>query len=150
MSETAVQRGWQMLTLPREKLGRTAYVTAGAGEALVFIHGVGLNADAWYPQIEAFASTNRVIAIDVLGHGGSAAPQADATLDTYVEQLSQLLDGLGIKAATIVGHSMGGLVALGFAQKHPERTLRIAVLNSVYDRDTASRTAVEARAQEIA
>ena len=139
-----------MLGLARQTSGGTAYVTAGSGEPLVFIHGVGLNADAWHPQIEAFATTNRVIAIDMLGHGGSAPPPEDATLGTYIAQVRQLLDDLDIKAATIVGHSMGGLVALGFALRHSSRTLRVAVLNSVYDRDSASRAAVEARAREIA
>jgi flavin reductase (DIM6/NTAB) family NADH-FMN oxidoreductase RutF len=136
--------------LARQISGGTANVANGAGEPLVFIHGVGLNADAWYPQIEAFADTHRVIAIDMLGHGGSAPPREDATLDSYVEQLRQLLDDLGIAAATVVGHSMGGLVALGLALRHPGRILRVAVLNSVYDRDSASRIAVEARAREIA
>jgi pimeloyl-ACP methyl ester carboxylesterase/flavin reductase (DIM6/NTAB) family NADH-FMN oxidoreductase RutF len=150
MSEASARQNGRMPGLARQISGGTAYVREGSGEPLVFIHGVGLNADAWRPQIEAFATTQRVIAIDMLGHGGSATPPEDATLESYVEQLRQLLDDLDIKAATIVGHSMGGLVALGFALRHPSRTLRVAVLNSVYDRDSASRAAVEARAREIA
>lgn len=150
MSEAAVNRDEGVPELARSISGGTAYVMSGTGEPLVFIHGVGLNADAWHPQIEAFADTHRVIAIDMLGHGASAPPREDATLDSYVEQLRQLLDDLGIAAATIVGHSMGGLVALGFALKHPARTLRVAVFNSVYERDPKSRSAVEARALEIA
>jgi flavin reductase (DIM6/NTAB) family NADH-FMN oxidoreductase RutF/pimeloyl-ACP methyl ester carboxylesterase len=150
MSDAVLRRDHKTLSLCRATWEGTAYVAMGEGEPLVFIHGVGLNADAWTPQIQAFASTHRVIAVDMLGHGGSTVPQANATLDSYVEQLEQLLDGLGISAATVVGHSMGGLVALGFAHHHPERTLRVAVFNSVYDRDPASRAAVEARAAEIA
>ncbi|WP_368904408.1 alpha/beta fold hydrolase [Taklimakanibacter lacteus] len=150
MSDPAAKRGGQETMLPREKAGGTSYVRLGQGEPIVFIHGVGLNADAWHPQIEAFASTHQVIALDMAGHGGSALPAEDAGLSAYVEQLRRLLDDLGIPAATIVGHSMGGLVALGFALAHPDRTLRVAVLNSVYERDPASRKAVEMRAREIA
>ena len=133
----------------RLKAGKTAYRDSGKGEAVVLIHGVGLNADAWQPQIEAFQSTHRVIAIDMLGHGQSELPRTDATLDDYIEQVRQMMDDLAISSATIIGHSMGGLVAIGFALAYPTRTLRLGVLNSVYERDNLRRTAVEARAAQI-
>ncbi len=134
---------------PRLIAGGTSYRDVGQGEAMVFIHGVGLNADAWEPQIGAFSKMHRVIAIDLPGHGSSKLPEVTITLDDYVKQLTQLLDDLGVAAANIVGHSMGGLVAIGFALAHPSRCLRLAVLNSVYQRSDAQRTAVMARAQEI-
>jgi (E)-2-((N-methylformamido)methylene)succinate hydrolase len=137
------------LTLPRKKFGDTAYVDVGEGEALVFIHGVGLNADAWTPQIEAFSRMHRVIAIDMLGHGESGLSSVNLKIDAYVEQLLQLFSHLGVSAANIVGHSMGGLVAIGFALAHPARTLRLGVLNSVYQRSAERRAAVEKRAYEI-
>lgn len=133
----------------RKTAGGTAYVEQGQGEPLVLIHGVGLNADAWGPQIQEFAGTHRVIAIDMLGHGESAAAPDGATLDDYVAQVLRLLDALNIAGANVAGHSMGGLVALGFALAHPERTLRVAVLNSIHERDPQCRAAVEARAAEI-
>ena len=95
----------------RQSLGGTTFIEAGSGEPLLLIHGVGMN--VWRPQIEAFAATHRVIAIDMLGHGGSVLPPADATLDDYVQQARRLLDDLGIASANVVGHSMGGLVAMG-------------------------------------
>ena len=146
MSESAAGRGGQTTTLSREITGGTAYMTRGKGEPIVFIHGVGLNADAWLPQIEAFAAKHQVVALDMLGHGGSTLPAGDATLEFYVDQLRRLLDDLDIPTATVVGHSMGGLVALGFALKYPARTLRVAVLNSVYERDPKSRSAPWRRA----
>jgi flavin reductase (DIM6/NTAB) family NADH-FMN oxidoreductase RutF/pimeloyl-ACP methyl ester carboxylesterase len=111
---------------------------------------VGLNAEAWGSQIEVFSATHRVIALDMFGHGESAAPPRDAVLDDYVQQVRRLMDDLGIASANVVGHSMGGLVAMGLAIAKPQRVKRLAVLNSVYERDDAARKAVEARAAQIA
>jgi (E)-2-((N-methylformamido)methylene)succinate hydrolase len=133
----------------RKKIGDTAYIDVGSGEALVFVHGVGLNAEAWSPQILEFARTHRVIAIDMLGHGESRLVAEVAGIESYVDQLSTLLMQLDVLAANVIGHSMGGLVAIGFALAHPKRTLRLGVLNSVYQRSAESRSAVEKRAREI-
>ena len=151
MSEaiSAIRNGKPLLN-PRERVGGTAYIDKGSGEPVVLIHGVGLNADAWGPQFAELEKTHRVIAIDMLGHGESDVAIATPTLDSYVQQLVELLDARGISAANIIGHSMGGLVAIGFALAHPARTLRLAVLNSVYKRSAEKRAAVEARAFEIA
>ncbi|QCG90119.1 alpha/beta fold hydrolase [Azospirillum sp. TSH100] len=121
----------------------------GRGAPLVFIHGVGLCKEVWEPQIAAFAGTRRVIVYDMLGHGASGLEAVDGGLDAFVAQLARLLDDLGIDAADIVGHSMGALVALGFAVAHPERVRRLVALNAVYDRTDEQRTAVLARAAEI-
>ncbi len=134
---------------PRRNYGGTAYREQGSGEAIVFIHGVGLNADAWEPQIAELSRTHRVIAIDLLGHGESALPPPGATLDNYVQQVATLLDQLSISNANIIGHSMGGLVAIGLAVAHPARTLRLAVLNSVYKRPADKRAAVLQRAADV-
>ena len=124
-----------------------AFLEKGEGEPLLLIHGVGLNAEAWGPQIEALSDTHRVIALDMPGHGGSALTGGE--LAAYVAQAVTLLDALGIPSANVVGHSMGGLVAIGLALAHPGRVLRLGVLNSVYERSAEARNAVEARAAEI-
>ena len=133
----------------RHNIGGTSFIERGSGEPVVLIHGVGLNADAWTPQIEALSAKHRVIAIDMPGHGGSQRPPQDVQLAHYVEQLRRLLDDLAIPAVNVVGHSMGGLVALGFALAYPMRVLRLAVLNSVYERDEAARIAVMARLSDL-
>ena len=133
---------------PRQLKNGIAFLEKGQGEPLLLIHGVGLNAEAWGPQLDALSETHRVIAIDMPGHGGSAP--AGAELPDYVAQAVALLDHLGVAKANVVGHSMGGLVAIGLGLSHPERVLRLGVLNSVYERSPAARSAVEARAAEIA
>jgi flavin reductase (DIM6/NTAB) family NADH-FMN oxidoreductase RutF/alpha-beta hydrolase superfamily lysophospholipase len=134
----------------RRSLGGTSFIEKGEGEPLLLIHGVGLNAEAWAPQIAAFSATHRVIAMDMAGHGESLPPPTSATLEDYVAQARRLLDDLGITAVNVVGHSMGGLVAMGLALQHPQRVKRLAVLNSVYERSAEARAAVEARAAAIA
>jgi flavin reductase (DIM6/NTAB) family NADH-FMN oxidoreductase RutF/pimeloyl-ACP methyl ester carboxylesterase len=134
----------------RRRSGASTYIEDGAGEPVVLIHGVGLNAAIWAPQIEALSKTHRVIALDMAGHGQSARPPVSAGLADYVDQLTKLLDDLEIEKANLIGHSMGGLVALGFALANPDRVLRLGVLNGVYQRSPEARAAVAARSAEVA
>ena len=133
----------------RKKKGCTAYRESGTGEVVLLIHGVGMNADAWEPQIEELSRTHRVIALDMHGHGASDPPGTSVELNDYVLQAIRLLDELAIEQANIVGHSMGGLVAIGMGLGHPQHVLRLAALNAVYERPPEARSAVEARAKEI-
>jgi pimeloyl-ACP methyl ester carboxylesterase len=127
----------------------TAFSVYGPGEALVLIHGVGMGQAIWEPQIAEFARDYKVIVYDMLGHGGSAVPAPDVALSDYAEQLVALLDHLDIAAANVVGHSMGALVALEFALRHPARTLRVAALNAVFMRTPEQRAAVLERAEAL-
>jgi pimeloyl-ACP methyl ester carboxylesterase len=122
---------------------------AREAETVVLIHGVGMNHSVWSEQIDALADRYRVIAYDMLGHGGSALPTATPTLDEYASQLERLLDTLQIERAHVIGHSMGALVALEFALMHPGRTLSVVALNAVYDRTPAQREAVMNRAAAL-
>jgi pimeloyl-ACP methyl ester carboxylesterase len=118
---------------------------------LVLVHGVGMNKMFWKPQIDHFAASRRVIAYDMIGHGQSSTSSADADADLalFSEQLSALMDHLGIDMATVVGHSMGALVGLEFALANPKRVRRLAALNAVYCRPPSQRQAVESRAEAL-
>lgn len=150
MFDPAAQEMAADATAAERMAGGTAFRDVGRGSPIVFIHGVGLRKEVWEPQIAAFAAHRRVIAYDMLGHGGSALGPADTTLDTFVGQLARLLGDLEIDAADIVGHSMGALVAIAFALAHPDRVRRLVALNAVYDRSEDQRAAVAERAREIA
>lgn len=128
----------------------TAFRDVGTGEPVVLIHGVGMNRNFWGPQVAELAGSRRVVTYDMLGHGRSAMAPEGAVIDDYVAQLRDLMDALSIPAANLVGHSMGALVALGFALSSPSRALRLAALNAVYERTPEQRSAVLARANEIA
>ncbi|WP_058035143.1 alpha/beta fold hydrolase [Burkholderia pseudomallei] len=120
-----------------------------ACETVVLIHGVGMNHSVWSPQIDALTARHRVVAYDMLGHGGSALPTVAPTLDEYASQLERLLDALQIEQAHVIGHSMGALVALEFALTHPNRTISVVALNAVYDRTPGQREAVMNRAATL-
>jgi pimeloyl-ACP methyl ester carboxylesterase len=108
-----------------------------------------MRAEAWTPQIAEFSRDRRVVAMDLIGHGQSAFSPVPNDLRDYVAQAHALTEVLGLSGVTVVGHSLGALVALGLALDHPERIARVAALNAVYCRDAESRRAVEARAAEI-
>ncbi|TDQ17729.1 pimeloyl-ACP methyl ester carboxylesterase [Phyllobacterium brassicacearum] len=126
-----------------------AYLEKGAGEPLLLIHGVGMQLEAWGPQISALSDTHRVIAVDMPGHGGSERIAPDARLDGFVAWLSATIDDLGLDSLNVAGHSMGALIAGGIAATQPHRIRRVALLNSVYRRSPDARAAVRARAAEI-
>lgn len=124
-------------------------VDAPGADAMVFIHGVGLNHRVWKPQFEHFSKTHSVLAYDFLGHGLSPLPPAEVSLGDYTGQLLGLLDDLNIEQAHLVGHSMGALIATGFALAHPARTRSLTALNMVYQRDDRQREQVLTRAKQV-
>ena len=111
--------------IPRSSIGGASFIERGEGEAILLIHGEGLSAEAWEAQIEAFAASHRVIAPDM-------PPLEPATIEQGVAHVRRLLDDLGIAAANVVGHGLGGHVALGLAVAHPQRVRRLAILNAPF------------------
>lgn len=129
--------------------GDISYLRAGVGAPLVLIHGVGMHAGIWQPQMSALAAHFDVIALDMPGHGGSLMPPAAPTLGDYADAVVGLLDGLCLPAAALVGHSMGALVATHTALTHPERVSRLVAMNAVFRRSPELKRAVQARALEL-
>ncbi|MCI2397922.1 alpha/beta hydrolase [Aliiroseovarius subalbicans] len=139
-----------LTTLPlSEPCGTLTYREAGAGAPVVLIHGVGMQSAAWTPQIAALSATHRVIAIDMPGHGGSSALPSGSQLPAFVAWLHAVFAALDLTNVSLVGHSMGALVTMGYAVTHPDALARAAVLNGVYRRSPQARAAVTARADLI-
>ena len=138
MSDTVSLRNGTVITLA----GFDNDQTAAGREVLVFIHGVGMSAAFWTPQLDAFAPHFACVTYDMLGHGGSNLPPENPCLADYTEQLHQLLDYLALDRVTVIGHSMGAFVAIEFALRHPERVARLVALNAVFRRTEAQRAAV--------
>jgi pimeloyl-ACP methyl ester carboxylesterase len=134
---------------PRQKTGGIAWREAGRGPPVLLIHGVGLNADAWEPQIVTLSIRHRIIAADLPGHGQSDLLPDGAGLNAYVTAMVDLIDALGLSPVPVVGHSIGALIALGLALEYPEKIAAVVALNGVYCRDPLARSAVEIRAAQL-
>lgn len=107
-----------------------AYREAGAGPALVLLHGIGNQSGSWVGQLAALAPRFRTIAWDAPGYGGSdRLPAESPAAADYAGALAALLDALGIERAVLVGSSFGALIAGAFAASRPERTAGLLLLN---------------------
>jgi pimeloyl-ACP methyl ester carboxylesterase len=111
--------------------GRTlAYVSAGEGPVLLLIHGIGATHDHWRHLIAPLSRRHTVIAPDLPGHGASGPTTGDYSVGGLAAGLRDLLFLLGHERATLVGHSLGGGVAMQFAYLFPEVTERLALISS--------------------
>ena len=102
----------------------------GQGPVVVLIHGITGRSDQWEPTIEQLAQDHTLLAPDLLGHGESAKPRGDYSLGAYASGVRDIMVALGHERATIVGHSLGGGIALQFAYQFPERCERLVLVNS--------------------
>ncbi|WP_028219928.1 alpha/beta fold hydrolase [Paraburkholderia oxyphila] len=125
------------------------WLEQGSGEPLVLIHGVGMQASAWYPQIDDLSREFRVISVDMPGHGASDALDENADLQQFVQWASEFIEALHAGPVNLAGHSMGSLIAAGVAVTRPDLVKRVAVLNGVYRRTEEAREAVLQRAAEL-
>nr|WP_090274291.1 alpha/beta fold hydrolase [Mycolicibacterium komanii]CRL67232.1 alpha/beta hydrolase [Mycolicibacterium komanii] len=109
---------------------RIAYREAGTGEVLLLVHGLGGSSSSWRQMMPKLATNYRVIAPDLLGHGQSDKPHCEYSPTVFARLLRGLLDTLGIAEVTVVGHSLGGGVAMMFAARHRGYCKRLVLLNS--------------------
>src|SRR3954447_15282435 len=107
-----------------------SYRRAGWGPVVVLIHGITGSSATWEEVIEPLAEKYTVVAPDLLGHGASAKPRGDYSLGAYASGIRDLLTALGHDSGTIVGHSLGGGVAMQLAYQFPERCDRLVLVSS--------------------
>nr|WP_245960061.1 alpha/beta hydrolase [Prauserella flavalba] len=109
---------------------RRAYRMAGRGPAVLFIHGIGDDSATWLEVLASLAGEFTVIAPDLLGHGGSDKPRADYSVAAYACGMRDLLATLDVERVSVVGHSLGGGVAMQFAYQFPELCERLVLVSS--------------------
>jgi pimeloyl-ACP methyl ester carboxylesterase len=107
-----------------------AYAEAGSGPVLLLIHGMAGNFENWREVIAPLARQHTVIAPDLPGHGASEPGSGDYSLGAMATALRDLLVLLGHDRATLVGHSLGGGIAMQFAYQFPEMTERLVLVSS--------------------
>jgi pimeloyl-ACP methyl ester carboxylesterase len=109
---------------------RVIYHMVGSGPPVVLIHGMVNSSRHWRSVALALADRYTVIAPDLIGHGDSATPRGDYSLGAHASSIRDLLAVLGVDRATIVGHSLGGGVAMQFFYQFPQRTERLVLVSS--------------------
>ncbi|GFG64344.1 hypothetical protein MKUB_18340 [Mycobacterium kubicae] len=109
---------------------KRAYRIAGSGPAILLIHGIGDNSTTWSGIQAKLAQRFTVIAPDLLGHGKSDKPRADYSVAAYANGMRDLLSVLDIERVTIVGHSLGGGVAMQFAYQFPHLVERLILVGA--------------------
>ncbi|WP_369765837.1 alpha/beta fold hydrolase [Flavobacterium sp. WC2429] len=116
-----------------------AYSDTGKGTAIVFLHGFLENQKMWNNLIAPITKKNRVITIDLLGHGETECLGYVQSMEDNAEAVHAVLSELRIRKAIFVGHSMGGYVALAFAEMHPDAVKGLVLLNSTAKADSNER-----------
>jgi len=107
-----------------------SYLEAGEGPVLLLVHGIAGNCENWREVIEPLSHRHTVIAPDLPGHGASEAGAGDYSIGALASGLRDLLLALGHERATVVGHSLGGGVAMQLAYQYPEMVERLVLVSS--------------------
>lgn len=130
--------------------GATHYVIEGAGPPVLLIHGVGAQLGNWDGVAAELAPAFRVVRYDLRGHGKSSKVAGPYSLDLFADDTVALLEHLDIARAHVAGHSLGGMIAITLAARHPERVDRLAVLSAAAGRTKEERRKVMERIALIA
>ncbi len=118
----------------------------GQGSALIFLHGFLENHQMWHGLWEALPNTYRKISLDLPGHGQSDNLAYVHSMEEMAELLMALVKHLRLKRFTLIGHSMGGYVALAFADKYPDYLKALVLMNSNARADSAAKKVNRSRA----
>ena len=126
------------------------YTDTGKGNSVVLLHGFLENNTMWNTVVEKISKRNRVICVDLLGHGKTGSIGYIHSMEEMAEAVKTVLQELKIRRAIFIGHSMGGYVALAFAEKYPKNVKGLCLLNSTSQADSEERKKLRLRANEMA
>lgn len=115
------------------------YTDQGKGNAVVFLHGFLENKEMWTSTASICSKHKRVLTIDLLGHGKSGCIGYIHTMEDQADMVFSLLSHLKLRKVSLIGHSMGGYVALAFAELYPDSVRHLILLNSTARADSTSR-----------
>lgn len=109
---------------------KICYEIHGEGEPLLLVHGWGGSKEGWFVQVNALSKYFKVIIFDNRGAGKSSRPNYPYTMDMYADDIDSLLDFLNIERTHLLGESLGGMIALNFILKYPNRVNKFILINS--------------------
>jgi len=117
------------------KNAKVHFSDTGSGKAVVLLHGFLLNMTMWNTLKATLKEKNRVVTIDLLGHGKTESISEVHTMEAMAEAVNAVLHHLKIKRSILIGHSMGGYVALAYAEKNPQTLEGLCLANSTAKAD---------------
>ncbi|CAM1345826.1 alpha/beta fold hydrolase [Tenacibaculum crassostreae] len=126
------------------------YTDKGKGNCVVLLHGFLENITMWNDVVTEVSKRNRVVCIDLLGHGKTACVGYIHSMEEMADAVKAVLKELRIRKAIFIGHSMGGYVSLAFAEKYPENVKALCLLNSTTQEDSEERKELRLRASKMA
>lgn len=121
----------------------------GKGTVVVLIHGFLENASMWKNSIPTLSKKNRIVTIDLLGHGKTDCLGYVHSMELFAETLAAVLKHLRIRKCILVGHSLGGYVALAFAEKYPQKIKGLCLMNSTSNEDDEARKTLRMHANKM-
>lgn len=113
-----------------------SYTDQGVGHCVVLIHGFCGDSHYWKYIVPQLAIKNRVLTVDLRGHGDSSTPKDGFEITDLAEDIASLLSSLRIDRATLIGHSLGGYISLAFAEKFPDKLCGLSLVHSTALPDT--------------
>jgi len=125
------------------------YEDEGQGDAIVLLHGFLENSSMWSNIKPHLLSNHRIISIDLLGHGKTPCLGYIHTMKDMADMVLVVIEHLQLKTYKLIGHSMGGYVALSVAEKNPNAVLGLCLMNSTYEADDKERKALRKRANKM-
>ena len=137
----------EFVDLAGSRLYYYAAGTRGSGEPIVLIHGFPTSSHLWNEVVRQLPSGHRVVVVDLLGYGRSDRPgEQDVSIRGHSDRMLALMDALGINYACVVGHDVGGGIALAMSLRAPARVSRLCLIDSVAFDEWPSREVKMARA----
>ncbi|QNM85095.1 alpha/beta hydrolase [Polaribacter pectinis] len=131
------------------KNANISFSDEGKGTAVVLIHGFLENSTMWKDIISEISKRNRVITIDLLGHGKTECIGYSHSMELFAETVEAVLKHLRIRRSILIGHSLGGYVALAFAEKNPQKVKGLCLMNSTSNEDDEERKNLRLRANKM-
>jgi pimeloyl-ACP methyl ester carboxylesterase len=131
------------------KNANISFSDEGKGNTIVLIHGFLENATMWKDVVPELSKRNRIITFDLLGHGKSDCLGYVHSMELFAETIEVILKHLQIRKCVLVGHSLGGYVALAFAEKHPQKIKGLCLMNATSNEDDEERKSLRTRASKM-
>jgi len=126
------------------------YTDEGEGPVIVLLHGFLSNSTMWRDVVFKLNQKNRIICVDLLGHGQTGCLGYIHTMELMADTVFAVIHHLKIKRFSVIGHSLGGYVALALVEKHPKKIEGLCLMNSTAEEDSSEKIKLRTRAIEVA